>query len=282
MDGGCTLAVVSDTQGGAVRSPGAMMAVARDGRRFGYLSGGCIDADAALAATQALKSEKIAKQRYGAGSEIKDLALPCGGAIEVTFIPLIETKKISQFLCELRARRAVSFEIENDILIGSGRLRVEPKLAMRIAGKGADLLALSRLAQVAGYRVRAQTPDAESAADLQRAGLCVEHLTTSNDLPEIEDDPYTAFVLMFHDLDWEVPLLRQALEGDAYYIGAVGSSRAQSSRLEALQLAGVKNTDRIHGPIGLVPSMRNASGLAISTLAELLSELQTHHLKAAA
>ena len=117
-----------------------------------------------------LKSEKIAKQRYGAGSEIKDLALPCGGAIEVTFIPLIETKKISQFLCELRARRAVSFEIENDILIGSGRLRVEPKLAIRIAGKGADLLALSRLAQVAGYRVRAQTPDAESAADLQRAG----------------------------------------------------------------------------------------------------------------
>lgn len=91
-------------------------------------------------------------------------------------------------------------------------------------------------------------------------------------LPGLKDDAWTAFILMFHDGDWETSLLQQALSGPAFYIGAVGSPRTHKTRCEALVDAGSAShdIDRIHGPVGLVPSMRDASMLAISTLAEIV------------
>ena len=279
--GACVLAVVTATEGGAVRAPGAMMAVGPDGTRFGYLSGGCIDADAAASAVEALAAGEVCRKRYGLGSAMRDLALPCGGGIDVAFVPVSD---VSALLAALQRRACVSFGVSEHGLALNGLFSITPKLRLRIAGRGADLLALARTAGTCGYEVRAQTPDADCQADLERAGVAVETLQVPRDLPPAEDDAWTAFVLMFHDRDWEVPLLQQALAGDAFYIGAVGSSRAHALRLDALRAAGTdaRAAARIHGPIGLVPSMRDASSLAISTLAEILAEFKTNTLKVAA
>tara|TARA_R110001606_G_scaffold262838_1_gene411448 strand:+ start:114 stop:380 length:267 start_codon:yes stop_codon:yes gene_type:complete len=77
---------------------------------------------------------------------------------------------------------------------------------------------------------------------------------------------------MFHDVHWETALLKQALDGPAFFIGAVGSAKTHAKRCESLRQAGTSEHDikRIRGPIGLVPSMRDASMLAISTLAEIV------------
>jgi len=44
-------------------------------------------------------------------------------------------------------------------------------------------------------------------------------------------------------------------------------------RLETLRKLGVENAvlDRLRGPIGLVPSLRNASFIAVSTLSEIVN-----------
>jgi xanthine dehydrogenase accessory factor len=78
---------------------------------------------------------------------------------------------------------------------------------------------------------------------------------------------------MMHDQDWEPALLTQALGGSAFYIGAVGSPHTHRKRCANLLACGIEpcDIDRIKGPIGLVPSMRDASMLAISTLAEIIS-----------
>ncbi|MGB3625931.1 MAG: NTP transferase domain-containing protein, partial [Henriciella sp.] len=88
----------------------------------------------------------------------------------------------------------------------------------------------------------------------------------------LSDDPYTAFILMFHDTDWETPLLKQVLAGPAFYVGAVGSSKTQARRLDGLRQAGLAEPvlQRVRGPVGLIPSMRDASMLAVSTLAEIV------------
>jgi len=82
--------------------------------------------------------------------------------------------------------------------------------------------------------------------------------------------------LMFHDHDWEVALLSQALSSEAFYIGAMGSERTHKLRCEALGEAGVsaENIARIKGPIGLIPSMRDANLLALSALAEIVQTAQ--------
>lgn len=272
------LIVITDTKGGAVRSIGALMAVSATGASAGYVSGGCIDEDVKLQAQIAIKSGKPKALIYGAGSPFTDLPLPCGGAISLLVIPNPDIESLQKVHQNLTDRRsvAVSFSDSGRICLGQDNDHAFiyiPKLRLRIAGRGADCLALSKLAHASGIDVTLQlTSDADIAA-ADAIGLNkIQKLETPTSIPECYDDPWTAFVLMFHDSDWEIELLQQALSGDAFYIGAVGSQVTHERRSLALLTAGSNQSDvqRVRGPIGVIPSMRDASMLAISTLAEIV------------
>ena len=283
------LVLLTGTVGGAVRAPGAMMAVSADGAVAGYLSGGCIDADVALQAAQALEKCEVRRIRYGAGSPFIDLPLPCGGAIDLVILPDPDADALRRLRDLLAARRCALLTIEEDGALaarhGSGAdpssgesgeeatFRYTPKLKLRIAGRGADCLALAGLAQANGIAVNLFCRDGEDAALAAACGLsAIERLTTPASLPAVKDDAWTAFVLMFHDPDWETSLLAQALAGPAFYVGAVGSRKTHAQRRLHLAGAGVRPAEirRVRGPVGLIPSMRDASMLAVSVLAEIV------------
>lgn len=264
------LIVVTGIEGGAVRAPGALMAVSASGEMAGYISGGCIDADVALQAVDALRTGTDKQLRYGAGSPFTDLPLPCGGAIEVAILAKPDRAAIEQARNALKARQPTTLQLEG---MGDFTASYTPKLRLRIAGRGADALALARLARAAGIEAKLQLRDGEDVEAASAQGLGpVTPLETPSDIPRSSDDAWTAFVLMFHDRDWESPLLRQALEGPAFYIGAVGSRHTHARRCENLASGGTTavQLQRINGPIGLVPSMRDASMLAVSVLAEIV------------
>jgi len=63
------------------------------------------------------------------------------------------------------------------------------------------------------------------------------------------------------------------LTTDAFYVGAQGSMRAAEMRRMELVRLGVSDgaIAELRGPIGLVPSVRDARKLAVSVLAEVLS-----------
>ena len=279
----CALVIITSTEGGAVRAPGALLAVSEHSS-LGYISGGCIDADVVLQARLAIQDDKHRALRYGAGSPFVDLPLPCGGAIEVLIIPAPDANVIMTACQTLASRQPVALVIDangslsaitsNDVTPPDvHRFFYEPKLRLRIAGRGADALALAKISDAAGYAVQLQLLDEDDVKDAKRAQLSnVQQLTTASGLPTLEDDAWTAFILLFHDRDWEIPLLRQALDGPTFYIGAVGSSQTHAARCDALRAAGSSEQDiaRIHGPIGLVPSLRDASAIALSTLAEII------------
>lgn len=276
------LVIVTATEGGAVRTPGALMAVSRNGDSAGYVSGGCIDADVRLNALEALNSGHLRKLRYGAGSPFVDIRLPCGGAIEILIVPNVTPETISIMHDRLDNREIVRFavlatgDIQLDVAAGKATLFQTvyyPKLSLRIAGRGADCIALARLASASGFALSLQLPDEADYETVRSACIgSVTRLTTPCSLAPLEDDRSTAFVLMFHDAHWESALLKQALGGPAFFIGAVGSAKTHAKRCESLKEAGMSGHDiqRIRGPVGLVPSMRDASMLAISTLAEIV------------
>lgn len=279
-DSACALVVITHTEGGAVRAPGALLAVNQD-TSFGYISGGCIDADVILQARQAIESNEPKSLRYGAGSPFVDLPLPCGGAIEVEICPKPDPAVIRQLSEALADRQRASLHLTSNSRIAAQsrspsderRFDYQPPLRLRIAGRGADALALATMSHAAGYETQLQLLDADDIEDARRLGLSnIQQLSSVSDLPEIEDDPWTAFVLLFHDRDLETPLLKQAVSGPAFYIGAVGSRHTHAKRCDALRAAGVtdQQIERIHGPIGLVPSLRDASSIALSTLAEII------------
>lgn len=289
----CALVVVTGTLGGSVRRPGAMMAVNEAGEIAGYVSGGCIDNDVALHAQQVLQTGESKTLRYGEGSPFMDIQLPCGGGIDVTICPNPDLMIVETASQLLEDRKTVALTVDQigrlglhqDPDVRSGYQKdvfyavCQPRLKLRLAGRGADIIATARLASGAGFTTLVQSPD-DHILDAVRGypGITAQKISAVDYTAEQKDDAFTAFLLMFHDTDLEIPLLQDALGGEAFFIGAVGSRNAQKRRKTGLQEINVPNAAiaRIHGPVGLIPAMRDASMLAISALSHVIA---TYHEK---
>lgn len=264
----CALICVTDIHGGAMRAKGALMAVRADGTVAGYISNGCVDADIIFQATAAMSDGQARRLIYGESSPFKDIQLPCGGSIELLVLPAPDKKMISEAVVKFAARQSARLSFKGF------DWTYAPKLRLRIAGRGAAVAALASQALQSGFEVHLQSPEADMHNDL--AVMKFDHLTNPSAPPSQNDDGWSAVVLMFHDHDWETALLSQALNSGAFYIGAMGSERTHALRCGVLREAGLsaENIARIKGPIGLIPSMRDANLLALSTLAEIVRTAQ--------
>lgn len=282
----CALIIVTGTHGGGVRAPGAIAGISERGECAGYISNGCVDADMFSQAKDAIRDGKTRTVRYGAGSPYMDIRLPCGGAVDLMIIPNPDPKKIADFSSDLQMRQSIGFRVSLEKGLESNLdqnpqtgwieekfyVRCDPKIRLRIAGRGTEPIALMRAAHALDFDVLLQSPDSDRLEAAKALGYQSERLISSDLIPKSNDDAHTAFILMFHDHDWETDLLIDALKGPAFYIGALGGRKTHQARCEALLAAGILETDinRIRGPIGLVPSVRNASFLAVSVLAEVI------------
>lgn len=275
------IAVITGTEGGAVRSPGAMMVVDSLGNSMGYLSGGCIDSDVAVQALATLKSGNPMRLRYGKGSPFLDIRLPCGGAIDLLVVPQPDAIVLRSAIEALEARKhcalslsETQFELSQANDVQGAAFHYRPNLKLRIAGKGSEPIALAKLARLSGMDAEIWSPDDACLKASEILNLNAICLSTPAAIPEHNDDTETAFILMFHDTEWEAALLEAAIAGSAFYIGAVGSRSTHAKRCDELRGRGVpeQNLSRIRGPVGIVPSARDASTLAISILAEVVQE----------
>lgn len=263
-------------QGGAARDVGSLALVTDAGDMIGYLSNGCIDRDIQLQAQNALELGERAVILYGDGSRYADLKLPCGGSLEVLIDPSPDLAAISSAHAALQDRRAarLQFATANGEMVA---FSYAPVFRLVLAGRGAIFRSTAIAGQAAGFDMRCMSPDGDDLAAVQP--LCSAkpmHLTTpdaTQDLPDL--DKHSAFLTLFHDHDWEPALLQAALQTQADFIGSLGSLKTHAARLNRLRDMGASDTDlaRLHGPIGLVPSLRNAHAIAISTLAEVIATM---------
>lgn len=92
---GCALATVVGVQGSAYRHEGARMVVFDDGSTVGALSGGCLEADVAEAAREAIRTGRARLVRYDMTSdddEVWGLGMGCNGVVEVLVVPLAPSR----------------------------------------------------------------------------------------------------------------------------------------------------------------------------------------------
>lgn len=281
------LAVIIGVEGPSYRPVGAIMAVDAEGRRTGTLSSGCVENDIALHALDALSEDRPKIVRYGRGSPYMDIQLPCGGGLEIALVPRPDRDVLRRLIDLRSARQPVSLTID----LGTGtlslahegetgragnlfRVRFYPEIRFLVFGKGPEASTFAALVQAAGYPSLLLSPDEETIEAGRRAGADTMHLAAAGWPEDLAVDDRTAIVLFFHDHDWEPPILIGAVRTAAFYIGSQGSRRARDVRLMELEAMGMPSTlrARLRGPIGLVPSARDARTLAVSVLAEVLAE----------
>ncbi|MBX9884140.1 MAG: XdhC family protein [Novosphingobium sp.] len=274
------LVTLTGIEGASSRGIGAQMAVLADGRSAGSFSGGCVEA-AVMAEAQDVLAQGLGRTvRYGVGSPYLDIRLPCGGGIDLLFTPRPDPAVLRGALARLDRRKAAVLRLSEggaalaDTPGAQGFQRAyAPPLRLVALGHGEDLTALVRLARAFGIAVEAYAPASDRLAAAEPG---VAALPSRTALPALVGDPWTAFVFLFHDHDWEEQLLPRALAQDGFYHGAVGSARTHRARLAGLRTIGVPQAslDRLRGGIGLIPATRDPATLALSILGELVQDYQ--------
>lgn len=274
--------------GATPRPLGAQMAVAEDGRRAGYLSGGCLEESVVLESLRVLEDgPRIV--RYGKGSPYFDIKLPCGSGLELYF-QTVDRGFVDQSR-ELRKARSAFVQVL-DLTTGGMLISREgvvprsrrygntfhrahiPRLQVQLVGSGPALAAVATMVSAFGAGVDVVTPDQDTRRDLLSAGFQVRGMTE----PRVSGldclDPYTAAVVTFHDHSWEAPVLAEMLKSQCFYIGVLGRRQAHLDRLAKLSEMGIatEQAARVRTPAGLIPSARSRGTLAVSILAEIVSE----------
>ena len=91
---------------------------------------------------------------------------------------------------------------------------------------------------------------------------------------EIETNENTALIALTHDPKIDDPALQHALNKKFYYIGALGSKKTHENRCQRLKAVGFSDEqiNSIHGPIGIKLGGRSAPEIALSIIAQLVSE----------
>ncbi len=91
---------------------------------------------------------------------------------------------------------------------------------------------------------------------------------------ELDTNENTALIALTHDPKIDDPALQYGLKNKFYYIGALGSKKTHANRCERLKEAGFteEQINLIHGPIGIKLGGKSAPEIALSIIAQLVSE----------
>ena len=283
------LATVVQTWGSAPRQAGAMLAVRKDGRVVGSVSGGCIEDDLIARAQAGQLPSKPEWARYGVSQEeAARFGLPCGGTLRLVIEPLnlgdwidrvIEVTQTQQLIGRwldlttgastlTNARPGQLTEVKED----GCHFVYGPHWRLLIIGANQTAQALAQIATMLEFQVIVCDPREEFTADWNMPGVSLQPGMPDDAVLEIQTDARTAIVAITHDPKLDDMALLEALKSKAFYVGALGSSRNQSKRRQRLLEFDLTEEDiaRLHGPVGLQIGSRTPAEIAVAVGAHLI------------
>jgi len=295
------LVTLVGVEGSSPRPIGSQMAVNEHGAWVGNITSGCAEAAIAAEAVQVLQAKKAKVQRYGNGSRYLDIKLPCGSGIDVFFDPFIPTELLEELGAHVEARDPVallfgtgqncggSHAIEPLAIAGphdQGRpykLRLDgagqvskpylPAVRANIAGRGPAVQALAQISRTLGWNVVVTSPDEDTLSGVRRYADEADYIAMPDRYDPRFIDGWTASVLLFHDHEWEPPILQTVLNAGGFYVGALGSRRTHDARCAMLADLGCEGHEiqRIRGPIGLDIGALSPPEIALAIASEILA-----------
>lgn len=256
---GVALCTIVNIDGSFSRRCGAQIAVLPDGTVVGDMADTCLEQE--LAST-ALRAPEPMTVRLGKGSPMIDFRLPCGGGLDILIDPSPDRTAVRHALADLANRKPAALALAANPYLAARRY--VPALQIAAFGEGQELDWMVKLGAATGIVVEARGKRQLSLGQSPRDMLL---------------DRWTAAVLLFHDHEWETPLLAHALRSDAFYIGAQGGAVAREHRLHSLQRDGFDwgQLARIQSPIGATSGSRTPQALALAALSDIMSRYEKLH-----
>ncbi|TCD07606.1 XdhC/CoxI family protein [Pedobacter frigidisoli] len=147
---------------------------------------------------------------------------------------------------------------------------IPPPLRLIIAGAGNDAQPLSSIANTLGWETI--IADGRPAHATTQRFPCANHVLIANPgelVRQVDIDAHTAFVLMTHNYNYDLDLLKRLIPTQVLYIGTLGPKKKLIRMLDELALNTVENQERIHGPIGLDIGAETAEEIAVAIVAEI-------------
>ncbi len=299
------LATVVRTWGSSPRPVGSIMALCQDGSVVGSVSGGCIEDDLIYRFTRAYASAGAAPAegeqdipagpprlvKYGiSADEAHRFGLPCGGTLEL----LLEFDPDAASLVELVQALGSGQLVRRTMQLADGAVALAasaapadltldaqalvntfgPEFRMLLIGAGQLTEYLATMALFSGFAVTVCDPREEYARSWSVVGVTVLKDMPDDVVQAFRADRRTCVVALTHDPKLDDLALLEALQTEAFYVGAIGSRRNNEARRQRM-IEHFEQTeaglDRLRGPIGIYIGSKTPPEIAVSIMAEILA-----------
>jgi xanthine dehydrogenase accessory factor len=292
------LCTVLTTYGSSPRAPGALMVANASGHFCGSLSGGCVEEDflQRIAAGEYQQASQIV--RYGEGGLTPNIALPCGGSLDVLIEYLPATQNNMDYLQRMGMALAGHYALTKSLTLPAAcdhleltnyhnatqvmrnddcitlHLAAPPRLL--IAGLSSVALYCADFACALGFEVvvcECREDVLENFLPALKADIRLEKQFPARYLEENSCHANTAIVALTHDPRMDDLTLMEAVNTPAFYIGAMGSQRNSARRRERLQTIADFTTEdfsRLHAPVGLPIGSKTPAEIALAVMADIV------------
>jgi xanthine/CO dehydrogenase XdhC/CoxF family maturation factor len=151
---------------------------------------------------------------------------------------------------------------------------IKPPVAIIIIGAGNDVMPVVDMADILGWEATVVDGRANYAKKERFVSACqVLVAKPEQALEQIDIDEQTVFLLMTHNYNYDMAMLRQLLQKNVAYIGMLGPKKKRERMLTELKQEGLNFTDQqlsvLHSPVGLDIGAETSEEIALSILAEI-------------
>ena len=151
---------------------------------------------------------------------------------------------------------------------------IKPPVSIIIIGAGNDVVPVVNMAEILGWETTVVDGRANYAKPERFVSACqVLVAKPESVLEQISIDEHTVFLLMTHNYNYDMAMLRQLLGKNVTYIGMLGPKKKRERMLNELKEEGSSFTGQqlsvLHSPVGLDIGAETSEEIALSILAEI-------------
>jgi xanthine dehydrogenase accessory factor len=286
------LCTVVNTLGSSPRPAGSLLVCLDSGEQVGSVSGGCVEEDL----LERIRAGEFARAvprvvEYGLDPEQNErLGLPCGGRITV-LVERFDDSGLAwarQVIGALQARRNVlrifdlrgnHSSIESVDRVATTAFDGEvlqhffgARQRMLLIGAGQLAVAIAELAQALDFEVLVTDPRRQMLEQWEGPEVALLGGMPDDVIHDLGVDARTAIITLSHDPRIDDMALMEALTGEAWYVGALGSQKTTEKRMQRLRQLELSEAQiaRLHAPVGLAIGSKTPVEIAVAVMAQLI------------